>query len=73
MGQQPGVLLNKLFAGLPPEERQILDEYDAGRTMQLNRQDELVYGQGLLDGVRLVLWIERVGRGEETLAAMLKE
>jgi hypothetical protein len=73
LGRQQRVLLDRVFASLPPEERQMLDEYDAGRTAQMNRQDELVYGQGLLDGILLGLWVERVGRGEATLAAVLKE
>jgi hypothetical protein len=29
-----------------PEKRKLLDQFDCGRTAQMNRQDELIYSRG---------------------------
>lgn len=60
-------LLNQLIQKLSPEDRQILDQYDSDRTAQLNREDEILYSRGLMDGIRLCWWIEKIGCGEEVL------
>lgn len=65
LGKVPTELFNQLFHKLPPEDRDLLDEYDSGRMSQLNREDEIFYKRGLMDGIILCRWIERIGRGEE--------
>lgn len=67
LGKVPFELLNQLIQKLSPEDRQILDQYDSGRTAQMDREDEILYSRGLMDGIWLCRWIERVGQGEEIL------
>ncbi|WP_165907977.1 hypothetical protein [Hydrogenispora ethanolica] len=43
----------------------MLDDFDINRTMQMNRRDELFYSRGLMDGIILAAWIERIKRGGE--------
>lgn len=62
LGKLPSELMERLWAKLPPEEREWLDEYDSGRMRQMNRQDEIVYSRGLMDGIILCRWIDRIGR-----------
>ncbi|NLW48801.1 MAG: hypothetical protein GXY86_15920 [Firmicutes bacterium] len=64
LGKVPAELFNLLFHKLPQEDRDILEDYDSGRMGQLNRQDEILYSRGLMDGIRLYYWLERIGRGE---------
>lgn len=67
LGKAPVELFNQLFQKLSPEDREILEQYDSGRMAQLDREDEIFYCLGLMDGIRLYWWIERIGRGEEVL------
>ncbi|MCL6591963.1 MAG: hypothetical protein K6U80_18690 [Firmicutes bacterium] len=41
---------------------QLLDEYDCGRMSQMNRQDEVIYCQGLMDGMIFGYWVAIVSR-----------
>lgn len=59
LGKKSAEILHQLFAILPEEHRQLLDEYDAGRALQMNRQDELIYGLGLVDGNLLSTWVDQ--------------
>jgi hypothetical protein len=67
LGKVPAELFNQLFHKLPPEDREILDQYNSGRMAQMDREDEILYSRGLMDGIWLCRWIERVGSGEEVL------
>ncbi len=64
LGKIPSELFHRLFAKLPSEDREILDQYSSESMNQLNRQDEILYSRGLMDGIFLCRWIERIGRGE---------
>jgi hypothetical protein len=64
-GQKQRSLLDQLCARMNPEDRGLLDEFDVSRTMQMNRRDELLYSRGLMDGILLGWWIDRIRRGEE--------
>jgi hypothetical protein len=64
-GRKQGEFLDRLWAGFGPEERQIFDDFDINRTMQMNRRDELTYTRGLMDGIILASWIERIKRSGE--------
>jgi hypothetical protein len=48
-----------------PEYRELLEEYDSKQLDQTCRQDEILYSRGLMDGIILCRWIERIGKGEE--------
>ena len=67
LGKVPTELFNQLFHKLPPEDREILDQYNSGRMAQMDREDEILYSRGLMDGICLCRWIERIGQGEEIL------
>jgi hypothetical protein len=67
LSKVPAELFNRLFHKLPPEDQEILDQYDSSRMAQLDREDEILYSRGLMDGIRLCRWIERIGQGEEVL------
>ncbi len=58
-------LLEQLFARLDQADRELLDEFDVSRTGQMNRRDELFYSRGLMDGILLGWWVDRIRRGEE--------
>jgi hypothetical protein len=45
---------------LAPEDKELLDEYDCGWVSQMNRQDEIILSQALLDGFVLGYWVARV-------------
>lgn len=65
LGKIASELMDCLLAKLPPEDQKLLDRYDCERTNQVCRQDELLYSRGLMDGIILYHWLERIGRGEE--------
>jgi hypothetical protein len=63
LGEKPGEILKRLCAKLPPEDSQLLDEYDCGRMNQMNRQDEIIYSQALMDGMIFGYWVAIVSQG----------
>ncbi len=63
----PSKLFNRLFDKLPKEDRELLDDYSSELMSQLNRQDEIMYSRGLMDGIYLCKWIEKVGQGKEVI------
>jgi hypothetical protein len=67
LGEKPGEILKRLSAKLPPEDSQLLDEYDCGRMNQMNRQDEVIYSQALMDGMIFGYWVARVSLGLEKI------
>ncbi|NLW46864.1 MAG: hypothetical protein GXY86_05975 [Firmicutes bacterium] len=58
-------LMDSLLDKLAPEDRELLEEYDSKQLDQTCRQDEILYSRGLMDGIVLCRWIERIGKGEE--------
>jgi hypothetical protein len=64
LGEEPDQILQRLIKTLTPEERDLLDDYNSGRNAQEGREGELLYAQGIRDGIRLMDWIERVRAGE---------
>ncbi len=65
LGKIPSELIRRLMAKLPKEDRELLDNYSSEYLKQLNRQDEIMYSRGLMDGIILCRWIDRIGSGEE--------
>ncbi len=57
-------LMDRLLDKLAPEDRELLEEYDSKQMEQTCRQDEILYSRGLMDGIKLYYWLERIGRGE---------
>lgn len=58
-------IMRQLFANLSSEEREKFDEYDVEHTLQMNRQDELVYSQGLVMGFSLATGVDQMRRNPE--------
>ena len=67
LGARPDELLKLIAAKLTPEDKKLLDEYQDIWIYQLNRQDELIYSQGLMDGMMFGYWAAVVGQGIETI------
>jgi len=67
LGEGPGELLKLLAAKLSPEDKKLLNEYDAKYFEQVTRRDELYYSRGLMEGIILCYWVLAVGRGEQEI------
>ena len=67
MGEEPQQLMEQLNAKLTPEDQKILDRFDCARTEQMNRQDEIIYSQALMDGILIGYWAAMVGQGVEKI------
>ena len=67
MGEEPAKLMEQLNAKLVPEDQKVLDRFDCARTEQMLRQDEIIYSQGLMDGILLGYWVAMVGQGVEKI------
>jgi hypothetical protein len=67
LGERPYEILKQLSAKLTPEDNELLDQYDCLRMDQMNRQDELIYNEGLMDGMLFGYWVAMVGRGVEKI------
>ncbi len=63
LGERPGELLKLIDSKLAPEDKKLLDEYQDIWIYQFNRQDELIYSQGLMDGILFGYWAAVVGQG----------
>ena len=63
MGEEPAELIEQLYAKLAPEDQKILDRFDCAQTEQMNRQDEIIYSQALMDGILLGYWVALIGQG----------
>jgi hypothetical protein len=65
LGERTDEIRKLLVPNLGPKEITLFDDFDCSRAAQMNRQDELIYSQGLMDGIILADWVERIKRGEE--------
>ena len=63
LGERPNELLDLLATKLNPEDKKLLDEYQNVWIYPCNRQDELIYSQGLMDGILFGYWAAVVGEG----------
>jgi hypothetical protein len=67
MGEEPAELMKQLNAKLTRSDQEILDRFDCARTEQMNRQDEIIYSQALMDGMMFGYWVAMAGRGVEKI------
>ena len=63
LGERPDELLKQIATKLTPEDKKLLDEYEDIWIEQINRQDELIYSQGLTDGMMFGYWVAMVSEG----------
>jgi hypothetical protein len=61
--EKPNELLKLIAAKLTPEDRKLLSEYEDNWIYPINRQDEIIYSEGLMDGIMFGYWVALVGRG----------
>ena len=57
----------QLAAKLTAEDKALLENYEGSWLAQMCRQDEIVYNQGLMDGILWGYWVALVGRGVEKI------
>lgn len=67
LGERPDELLKLIAAKLTPEDRKLLDEYENIWIYQINRQDEIIYSHGLMDGIVFGYWVAMVSHGVEKI------
>ena len=67
LGEEPQQLMKQLNEELTPAGQERLDRFDCSRTEQMNRQDELIYSQALMDGILFGYWVALVGKGIEKI------
>ena len=65
--ERPNELLKLIAAKLTPEDKKLLDEYENNWIYPVNRQDEIIYSQGLMDGMVFGYWVAAVGQGVEKI------
>jgi hypothetical protein len=63
LGERPEELLKLIAAKLDSEDQKLLEEYEDLWICQINRQDEVIYCRGLMDGIVFGYWVAMVGRG----------
>ncbi|HLW33475.1 MAG TPA: hypothetical protein VKX40_14525 [Aequorivita sp.] len=62
LGIKPAEIQRQLMATLSPEKQKMLLDCDEAQTLRMNRQDEIFYIRGFVDGILLghcVDWIRR--------------
>ena len=67
LGEEPQQIMKQLNEELTPAGQERLDRFDCSRTEQMNRQDELIYSQALMDGILFGYWVALIGRGVEKI------
>lgn len=71
LGKKPAEIMRQLIAGLTPEKQEMLNEYDEAQTLQMNRQDEIIYSRGLVDGILLGYLVDQTRREPERFLSRL--
>jgi hypothetical protein len=54
----------QLYASLDPEAQDFFRLYESAKANQDNRKDELIYRQGLTDGLRLGQTVDRIRQND---------
>ena len=53
----------QLAAKLPPEDDNLLEDYEGSWLAQICRQEEIIFNEALMDGIMFGYWVALVGRG----------
>lgn len=56
--------MSQLTARLDPEEYELFLDFESAGNSLMCKDDELIYKQGLIDGLRLGDYIDRIRRGK---------
>ena len=57
----------KIAAKLTPEDQQLLEDYEGSWLAQLCRQEEIIFSEGLMEGMMFGYWVALVGGGVEKI------
>ena len=57
----------QIAAKLSIEDQDLLEAYEGSWLAQICRQEEIVYNEGLMDGIMFGYWVALVGRGVEKI------
>ncbi len=60
-----GQAMDRLMEQLDPAVQQFFLDYESTANTLARWENELIYRQGLIDGLRLADWVDRIKRGEE--------
>lgn len=64
LGEEPGAVRRQIAASLDNRHRELLECYDCLCTEQMGRQDEIIYTEGLMDGVvHVAVLTDKAGGG----------
>jgi hypothetical protein len=63
LGEKPHEIFKRPGDKLPKEDGKLLDEYDCARMQQMNRQDEIIFSQGLMERMIFGYWVAQVSLG----------
>ena len=62
MLEQVGARKRQIVAKLPPEDKGLLEDYEDSWLAQLCRQEEILYSEGLMEGMVFGYWVAEVSR-----------
>jgi hypothetical protein len=65
--EQVDVRKKQIAAKLPPEDKKLLEDYEGSWLAQLCRQEEIIYSEGLMEGMVFGYWVALVSRGIEKI------
>ena len=57
----------QIAAKLPPEDKKLLEDYEGSWLAQIWRQEEIIFSEGLMEGMMFGYWVALVGRGVEKI------
>lgn len=67
LGEAPRGIDETAKRKLTPEDQKLLDRLDCAYMERMNRQDELLYSEGLMDGILFGYWVALIGGGVEKI------
>jgi hypothetical protein len=57
----------QIAAKLPPEDKKLLEDYEGSWLAQICRQEEIIYNEGLMEGMLFGYWVALVSQGIEKI------
>jgi hypothetical protein len=57
----------QLAAKLPPEDAKLLENYERSWVTQVCRHEEILFSEGLMEGMMFGYWVAKVGQGMEKI------
>jgi hypothetical protein len=67
LGERVDECKQQLAAKLPPEDAKLLENYERSWVAQVCRHEEILFSEGLMEGMMFGYWVAVVGRGVEKI------